>query len=50
MKKLKIRLLGFLNFCCMFVVLGTQALLDGSWTVREPKPVKAEGVGNDSQM
>jgi len=32
MKKLKKRLFNFLKFVCMIVVLGTQTLLQGSWT------------------
>lgn len=33
MKNIKKRLFNFLKFVCMILVLGTQSLLHGSWTV-----------------
>ena len=32
---MKTKIKNFLTFCCMVVVLGTQALLEGSWKVEE---------------
>ncbi len=32
---MKTRIQKFANFCCMVVVLGTQALLQGLWSVPE---------------
>ncbi len=32
---MKTKMKNFLTFCCMVVVLGTQALLEGSWKVEE---------------
>jgi len=32
---MKAKMKNFLIFCCMVIVLGTQALLEGSWKVEE---------------
>ncbi len=42
---MKTRFLKFANFCCMVIVLGIQALLQGSWSV--PDTVPADPM-NDS--
>ena len=34
---MKAKIKNLLTFCCMVVVLGTQALLQGSWKVEEHK-------------
>ena len=34
---MKSKLKDLLTFCCMVVVLGTQALFEGSWKVEEPQ-------------
>ncbi len=44
MKRLKSSISKLLNFCCMFVLLGIQSLLHGSWTVADTKPISTEGV------
>ena len=37
---------NFLTFCCMVVVLGTQALLEGSWKVEEPRGENVKSYGS----
>ncbi len=39
---MKTEIVKLATFLCMFVVLGLQSVLHGSWTIKEPKPVKAE--------
>ncbi|PWK25697.1 hypothetical protein LX92_00440 [Maribacter polysiphoniae] len=34
---MKARIKNIITFCCMVVVLGTQALLEGSWKVEPHK-------------
>ncbi|SDL64800.1 hypothetical protein [Kriegella aquimaris] len=40
-------MIHFLTFCCMVLVLGAQALLKGSWTVEETKPIKTDQGNKD---
>lgn len=39
---MKTEILKILTFMCMFIVLGTQALLHGSWRVTETESIKAK--------
>ncbi len=34
-------MIQFLTFCFMVMVLGTQALLRGSWRVRQTEPINS---------
>ncbi len=39
---MKTKIKKLFNFCCMVVVLGTQALLEGSWKVEHQEHGKIE--------
>ncbi|WP_425234948.1 hypothetical protein [Ulvibacterium sp.] len=39
---MKTEIVKLATFLCMFVVLGLQSLLHGSWNIKEPKPVEPE--------
>lgn len=39
---MKTKTIQFFTFLTMVVVLGLQALLHGSWTVRETEPVRSD--------
>ncbi len=38
---MKIEILKVVTFVCMFIVLGMQALLHGSWRVNKTEPIKS---------
>jgi len=37
---MKTEIIKIVTFACMVIVLGTQALLQGSWRVQEPDAIK----------
>lgn len=37
---MKTKVKGFITYCCMVIVLGTQSLLEGSWKVEETQKRK----------
>ncbi|SDD68331.1 hypothetical protein SAMN05421636_101400 [Pricia antarctica] len=37
---MKTEIIKIATFTCMVIVLGTQALLRGSWRIRQTEPVK----------
>jgi hypothetical protein len=39
---MKTEIIKIATFVCMVLVLGTQALLHGSWRVQEPEKVKID--------
>jgi hypothetical protein len=39
---MKTEIIKTATFLCMFIILGLQSLLHGSWTVKEPKPIEAK--------
>ncbi|WP_299533271.1 hypothetical protein [Ulvibacterium sp.] len=39
---MKTEIIKAVTFLCMFLVLGLQSLLHGSWTAKEPKPVETK--------
>lgn len=43
---MKTEIIKFLTFTCMVIVLGTQALLHGSWSVPKTESGKSEQGGN----
>ncbi|MEP3208863.1 MAG: hypothetical protein ABJN95_06730 [Maribacter sp.] len=43
---MKTEIIKILTFACMVLVLGTQALLHGSWRVQETEPLKSKNGGN----
>ncbi len=38
---MKTKMINFISFCCMVIVLGTQALLHGSWKVQQTGTIKS---------
>lgn len=43
---MKTEIIKFLTYTCMFIVLGTQALLHGSWNVPKTESGKSEQRGD----
>lgn len=43
---MKTEIIKIVTFMCMVLVLGTQALLKGSWRVEESKGIKVRRGGN----
>jgi len=43
---MKTEIIKIVTFACMVIVLGTQALLQGSWSVQETEPLKSKNGSN----
>ena len=43
---MKTEIIKIVTFACMVLILGTQALLHGSWRVQEVEPLKSKN-GSD---
>ncbi len=39
---MKAKMIHFITFCCMVIVLGTQALLRGCWSVQQTETMESD--------